>query len=163
MECRLAHIEETEQIMQLYTSVLGQPDCTWDETYPSREFVLFDIQNDCLYVLSEGNKLYAAISVVPENELQDLGCWHVASNQPREIARVVVDRKEQGKGYASCLLGEVLSRLQKQGCESVRLLVAQKNNRAYHLYRSFGFTPLRECFYYGNSYYLCEKLLFSPM
>ena len=42
---KMAHPENTEEILSLYQSVMGTEGCTWDETYPSRETIAKDFAN----------------------------------------------------------------------------------------------------------------------
>lgn len=41
---KMAHPENTEEILSLYQSAMGTEGCTWDETYPSRETIDKDLQ-----------------------------------------------------------------------------------------------------------------------
>jgi len=58
-----------------------------------------DIAAQSLYVLEDNLKLVGAISVVPENELDDRPEWR-CRDRVREIARVVVSPDCRGNGYA---------------------------------------------------------------
>ena len=42
---KMAHPENTEEILSLYQSAMGTEGCTWDETYPSRETIAKDFAN----------------------------------------------------------------------------------------------------------------------
>ena len=50
MEIRKAKIEEAEEILKIYKSLIGYEGCLWDEYYPNIEIVNNDIKNETLYV-----------------------------------------------------------------------------------------------------------------
>ena len=86
---RKAKKNEAEAVLDLYKSVISIPFCTWDESYPGEEEIKEDLSAGTLYVLEEKQELIGAVSIVPENELNDLDCWTVKENA-REFARVVI-------------------------------------------------------------------------
>jgi ribosomal-protein-alanine N-acetyltransferase len=55
------------------------------------------------------------------------------------LAGISVDPKYQNRGFGRFFLDEALSRVKEDGFTRVILTVAPKNDRAIHLYRSFGF------------------------
>lgn len=77
----------------------------------------------------------------------------------REIARVVVDTRFQGKGIACEMVKQVENILKEKGCTAIHLLVACKNIPAYKTYLKAGFEVMGECDMYGNHFYACEKPL----
>ena len=48
---KMAHPENTEEILSLYQSAMGTEGCTWDETYPSRETIAKDFANQALFII----------------------------------------------------------------------------------------------------------------
>ena len=158
MQFRLAKMEEAAEIAALYHSVNGLPFCTWDETYPGAEEIQGDLATDCLFVLENEGTLVGAISIVPENELDDRECWTVKENAS-EFARVVIRPSDQGKGLSRCLVEGVIEEMRKRGAKAVHLSVAKQNIPAQKLYRREGFEFVGEADMYGHSYFLCEKLL----
>ncbi len=151
----LGHIKYMQRL------VIGKNGCTWDENYPSDTIRYNDCAAECLYVLAEKYNTIGAVSVVPENELDDIECWEVKDGTQREIARLVIMPEYQGKGYSKVMLSQLFSLLAKEGCHAVHLLVAKSNEPAVNLYKSLGFNFLGECFRYENNFYICEKKL-SP-
>ena len=54
---------DTEEILCLYKAQLGQEFCPWDEHYPERENIAFDLERDALFVMkNEKDEIIAAIS-----------------------------------------------------------------------------------------------------
>ena len=158
MVFREAEEREAKTVADLYRSVIGLPFCTWDESYPGEEEIRGDLAAKTLFVLEEGGEVIGAISIVPENELDDQPCWRETENAG-EFARVVIRPDHQHEGLSRFLVDGVLREFRKRGAAAVHLSVAKVNTPAQKLYRSVGFEFCGEADMYGNSYYLCEKKL----
>ena len=158
MVFRKAEQWESEVIMNLYRAVIGSPFCTWDESYPGEIEITEDFSSGTLYVLEEAGELIGAISIVPENEIDDFDCWKVRENV-REFARVVVRPDHQKKGLSVYLVRGIMEELQKQGAAAIHIAAAKDNIPAQKLYRKMGFDFCGEADMYGHSFFLCEKLL----
>lgn len=158
---RLAPAQEADlpRVAALYRSVIGRPGCAWNDAYPTLEDIALDFSAGGLYVLRRGAEVIGAVSVVPEHELDDLSCWCIADGAQQEIARVVIDPREQGHGYAEAMLKQLFCALKAQGCSAVHLLVAQDNPAALATYRALQFRFLGACTRYGHDYLICEKPL----
>ena len=59
-QLKKAGMEQAEEVMSIYRSLVGSPGCTWSEKYPVMEDVERDIANDSLYVLYDGPAIIAA-------------------------------------------------------------------------------------------------------
>ena len=153
---RKAKTSEAGTILALYQSVIGTPFCTWNEYYPGEEEIADDLAHESLFVLEEEGEIIGAISIVPENEMDDLTCWTIRENA-REFARVVIRPDQQQKGLSSRLIDGIFKELQQQGCAAVHIAVAKENTPAQRLYRKAGFSFCGETDMYGHSYFLCEK------
>ena len=158
MEYRLAKKEELPAVLELYKSVIGSEFCTWDEDYPGLEEINADHGNSSLFVLTEGDSLLGAVSIIPENELDELDCWQYRENAA-ELARVVVTPSMQGKGLSKKLVTEAENLLRQRGVKVVHLLAAVQNIPANRCYRSCGYVRYGEIPMYDSIYYPCEKLL----
>lgn len=159
MLLRKARENELGSVLKLYRAAIGTEGCTWTEDYPDEQELSCDFGADCLYVLTNDDVVIGAVSVVPENELDDLDCWRIKSGAHREIARIVVSADNRGKGCARAMLTQLFSVLSRQSCDSVRLLVARDNKAAIKLYKALGFSFIGECHRYGHHFYICEKAL----
>ena len=148
---------DAEQVHSLYQRAKGRGFCVWDDSYPTMAEIAHDLETNNLYVMTDGSKIIGAISVVPENELDDFNCWTCSDG--KEIARVVVDEAYQGRGLALEMVQRVESALRKNGCKAIRLSVAKTNIPAYKTYLKAGFCVVGEADMYGSSYYLVEKTL----
>lgn len=155
---KLAKKEDLPQILKLYRSVIGKQGCTWNVFYPNEAILYEDFNAHCLYVLYKGKKMIGAASIVPENELDDLDCWHFKENA-REIARIVIAPGYQSKGYGKHLVKKLCLKLENMDCKAVHILVATENHHALNLYRETGFQNKGNCHRYDLDFYAYEKEL----
>lgn len=159
MTLKHADYNDLEKIMQLYKSVIGTEFCAWNEYYPEYEELNHDFETENLYTLNENNTIIGAVSVVPENEMDNLDIWKINDKTVHEIARIVVDKKYQGKGNAYQMVSLIIEHLKENGCKSVHLSVADINIPAWKTYKKLGFEIVGEQDMYGGHYFLCEKIL----
>ncbi len=145
-------------IFALYKAVNGTQFCTWNESYPGKREINRDLFAGTLLVLEDHQELIGAISIVPENELDDMDCWNVRENA-REFARVVLRPDHQRKGLSVHLIEGVIQELRKQGVTAVHIAVAKKNIPAQKLYRKMGFDFCGEASIYEHDFFLCEKIM----
>lgn len=149
---------EAELITALYRSVVGRPFCTWNDAYPGKEEICGDLAAESLYVLESAGELIGAVSIVPENELNDFDCWKVKNNAC-EFARVVIRPDHQHKGLSARLVEGIMREIRKRQAAAVHIAVVKKNIPAKRLYSGMGFDFCGEADMYGHSFFLCEKIL----
>ena len=154
---RMATQDDAAQVLSLYESAKSGAFCVWNESYPSMTEIAHDLETKNLYVMTDGNKIIGAISVVPENELDDFDCW--SCKEGKEIARVVIEKTYQGRGLSFEMVQNIVPILRKNGCKAIHLSVVKTNIPAYKTYIKAGFAVVGEAQMYGNDYYLMEKAI----
>ena len=154
---RMATQDDAAQVLSLYESAKSDALCVWNESYPSMTEIAHDLETKNLYVMTDGSKVIGAISVVPENELDDFDCWSCKNG--KEIARVVIDKAYQGHGFSFEMVQSIVPILQENGFNAIHLAVVKSNIPAYKTYIKAGFTVVGEAQMYGNDYYLMEKTI----
>ncbi len=154
---RKALSEEKDEVFSLYKNAIGGKFCVWDENYPKMTDVLNDLETGNLYVLTQDGEIAGAVSVYSKNEMDTFDCWKRKDGKHKEIGRIVIAERYQGRGLAFEMVSRVTDLIRKDGYEFVRLSVAKVNIPAYKTYIKAGFTQLGEADMYGNSYYLMEK------
>ena len=152
---RIAQQDDAEHVLSLYQSAKSSAFCVWNDSYPSIAEIEHDLETKNLYVMTDDSKVIGAISVVPENELDDFDCW--SCKDGKEIARVVIDKAYQGYGLSFEMVQGIASILRKNGCKAIHLSVVKTNVPAYKTYIKAGFAVVGEAQMYGNDYYLMEK------
>jgi len=154
---RNAISSDLPQIASLYRATIGTPGCTWNESYPGAFELEHDFASGNLYILSEGETVIGAMSVVSPNELDDAYTWEVQN--AREIARVVISQDYRGRGLAVQMLSQLFEKLRQKGCTAIHLSVACRNAAAIKTYQRLGFAFPAQAHLYGYQFYLCEKKL----
>lgn len=149
---------EEEEILSLYEEAKKSGNTTWNEYYPTDEEADADLDAGTLYVLKDAGRIVGAVSVAPENEIDNFTGW-LFPEPAREIVRVAVLPACQGKGLAGVMMREIESVLKAEGVKTARLLVAVKNPAACRTYAKDGFSFRGRTFMYGNEYFACEKEL----
>lgn len=147
---------EGDAVLSLYRSVLGEEFCVWNEYYPSRLEIDADLASEGLFVLCQGERILGAVSLVPENELDDCPGWTVTEGA-REIARVVIAGDARGRGLGGAMVSLLLERLRQNGVPAVHLSAAVKNIPALRTYEKLGFRTAGRAALYGGDYFLLEK------
>ena len=152
---RNARKNEAEAIFTLYKAVIGTPYCTWDEVYPGLLEIRHDLEAGNLFVLETDGRIIGAISIVPENELDNLNCWNFRE-KAGEFARVVIHPDFQGKSLSHVLVSNILDEMKRRGYENIHISVAMQNVPAQKTYLHFGFSVAGQEELWGHSFYLFE-------
>lgn len=155
---RTARNDDLPEILKMYRSVIGKNGCHWTVAYPNEPTLQEDFQSGNLYVLWRGSKMIGVGSIVANNELDDLDCWHHRKNAG-EIARIVIKPEYQSKGFGKHLVKKLCYKLNEKGYNAVHILVSTKNHHALNLYRETKFYCKGECQRYDHSYYAFERKL----
>ncbi len=150
--------EDLPEILALYRSVIGRPGCTWSIAYPNEATLYEDFSTGNLFVLRQRGHIAGAGSIVPKNELDDLDCWQHKENAG-EIARIVIRRDRQSRGYGKFLVDMLCQKLRKQDRKAVHILVARENHHALNLYRESKFHNMGSCHRYDHDFYAYERKL----
>ena len=159
LDFRLARREDAADILSLYKSAIGSAFCVWNDYYPGEAEIAHDLETANLYVLTSADEIIGALSVVPENEMDDFPCWSQA-DRAREIARVVISEAHRGKGLAYEMVQSITPILLDAGCTSIHLSAVKSNIPACRTYQKAGFQTVGEAEMYGHSYFLMEKVIF---
>lgn len=155
----LATEADTEEILALYRAQLGRPCCPWDEEYPSRETVDWDLSRDALFVWKQDGKILGAVSLEEDEEADSLSCWDPSLAPAGELARLAVLPEHQGKGLGGALLGFGMEELKRRGFLGIRMLVNRSNDKAIGCYDRFAFHVAGQCRMYGQNFLCYEKKL----
>lgn len=150
---------DADQVLSLYQSVIGSEFCTWNKEYPGIHEIRDDYESGNLFVIRRDKEIIGAISIVPDNELDDLEFWTVKTGKIAEIARVAVAPEQQGRGLALKMVNEIEGILKDRGYRAAHLLAAVVNIPACHTYRKTGYNLLGECDMFGHRFYAFEKEL----
>lgn len=150
--------EDAEEIYAIYSSLKGSPGCTWDDEYPTLDFVRNDIENRrSLYKLTENGKIIAAAYLGEFEETERPECFDKSIKRLGEFSRVGVRREYHRKGYAERLLRFLLKEAANLGYEGLALLVGTENLGAVALYEKIGFRRVGNGVMYDTHWFFYEK------
>ena len=150
---------DVSSVAEIYDAVRGGEFCIWNENYPTENDAARDAAEGCLYLFRIDGELVGCASVEPEAEDDDLPFWRINDGTHREISRIAISPKHQGRGYAKVMVSMLLGKLEKMGIRSIHLLAAKRNPPAFRTYLALGFEVIGECHRYGADYFVCEKPL----
>lgn len=160
LSLRPARLDELHDVVAIYEAAKQTPFSVWDENYPTFQDAFHDWETGNLYVLAhDEGAICGVLSVVPENELDELDIWQVKSPGVRELARISIAPPYNGHGYAALMVAAMCDRLSADHCPAVHISAAVSNAPARATYRKIGFQERGETRLYGGSYVLLEKIL----
>ena len=152
-----AQEDEIELIYQLYRRCANTSRGSWDDEYPTLEFVKQDYAQQGLMTLkNERNEIIAAGAITSAEELKDL-TRSSELHQLLELSRLGVDPKYQGQGYGRLLLHNLMEEVRRHHADGIQLLAASANIPALALYRHAGFEERGSFLMYGIDFILLEK------
>lgn len=152
-----AQEDEIELIYQLYRRCANTSRGSWDDEYPTLEFVKQDYAQQGLMTLkNECGEIIAAGAITSAEELKDLP-RSAELHQPLELSRLGVDPKYQGQGYGKLLLHNLIEEVRRRHADGIQLLAASANIPALYLYRHAGFEEKGSFLMYGIDFILLEK------
>ena len=151
---------DAEEIFSIYDALKGSPGCTWDEEYPTLEFVRSDIENrNSLYKVTDGGQIIAAAYLGEFEEIERPDCIDKSFRRLGELSRVGVRREYHRKGVAFGLITHLLGEAEKLGYDGVVLLVGTENHAAMKLYEKAGFQNCGETFLYETHWFCYQYKL----
>lgn len=150
---------DAEEIFAIYEELKGSPGCTWDESYPTLEFVKNDIEKrNSLYKLSENGRVIAAAYLGDFEEVETPECFDKSVKRFGELSRVGVRKEFHRMGYAQKLLSFLIARAAKLGYDGLALLVGTENTAAITLYEKLGFVRCGEGNLYDTAWFFYEYI-----
>ncbi len=159
MTLRRAVRADIDTVSALYKSVIGVNNSVWNDSYPTADDALNDLERGDLFVLERDGELIGACSAESDGELKGLDFWRVNDGTQLEIARIAIAPQYQGRGYAKFMVRAFIDVLAERGCKSVHLLAARENPAAVKTYLALGFETVGQCFAFGHDYYGMEYVI----
>ena len=159
-EIKLAMRSDADEIYALYHSLIDMPNGTWDEEYPSRELVKYDLEyHDILVMRDEGARIIAAIVISTEDEeLAEAGvAWFADVKRWIAFSRLGVSKDMQGKGVAKEMLLSAMALCKQRGYEAVRFLVSKTNPAPQRAYAKLNFDVCGEVYLYEHQWLCYQK------
>lgn len=157
MEIRKARIEETDEIVSIYKSLISYEGCLWNEYYPSKEDVINDINNDTLYIIKKDEIIVAVAHAGIDEELFKEECLFTEISNPRDLARVAVRPDYQKQGLAKTIIKYIEEDLKSNGVDYMILTAGKTNEKALRLYKSLNYKIVGQLKDHGFEMLIHEK------
>lgn len=160
MIIKRATIENKNEILELYHSLVGTEYCAWTENYPNSETIDNDLARESLFcMLDENARIIGVITIDEDENVEKLPCWSDVHRPSKELSRLGVRSDVQNRGIAKKLLLFAMDELKKQGMKSVHFLVCKHNKKAIWAYDKLSFNVVGECVLYDEEWWCYEKEL----
>ncbi len=160
MEIKLLEKSDINIIKNLYNDIRNNTYTIWENDYPSKELINWDIERKGLWGVFENDNLIA-IGFAGERceDSEENFPWKESFIRRGTFARIGVSPKYQNQGVGTFLVEYVLTKLKDQGFDGVRIMVGAKNINAKKLYLKFGFKNCGKVERFGQEYFLFELRL----
>jgi len=129
----------------------------WSEEYPNREFAEEDLANHGLFVLEGSGEVIAAISLVPEDDWDELPVWQGTASC--NLSRLCVKPQLQKMHLAERIMEEISMLAKARGYRSTRHGSLISNVASNRLYERMGYHNRGRASMYGHEYWCFERIL----
>ena len=150
MDLRLATTSDLPQLKEMYEKIIDNMSknniCIWDEVYPYTVFS-GDIENRCLYVLTENGKIASAFTLYDFNAAEDYIQWKTTHKKVFYMGRLGVNVDYLKRGVGKITLDLAISIARESSAEYLRLFVAAINKPALDFYMKNGFEKAEGIYY----------------
>ena len=155
---RRAKILEIPEILLLTQAcardMISQDIYQWNETYPSAEVLVKDIEEGRLYVLAEASKIIGIIALCTEIDEEYKSVEWLTQDGPNlYVHRLAVHPTYQGKGHARTLMVFAEQYAREHKFISIRLDTFSQNKRNQRFYEQRGYTRLGDVYFPTQSTY----------
>jgi RimJ/RimL family protein N-acetyltransferase len=162
MEIKLANHNDLNSLMDITHRCIdhlnNQAIRQWDEIYPSIKNFHEDIDERCLYLITDDEKVCGCICINrKEYPGYENAVWQGASFLV--VHKMIVDPQKEGQGFGKYALSqaEVIARAFQKN--SIRLDCFKKNHRANQFYEKLGYVVRGEARFRKGVFNLYEKLI----
>jgi ribosomal protein S18 acetylase RimI-like enzyme len=147
-----AEEKDALEVMDLITrcklGMRGKGIFQWDDIYPNIEVVLADARGGTLFVIREGGRCVASVSVNDSQPAEYAALpWKCRDGRAFVIHRLCVDPEFEGRGLGRRLMGFSEERARLEGGTSLRLDAYTGNPRAIQLYERGGYERIGQTFF----------------
>ena len=167
MKIRKAEITEIDKIMNMYSScVNGMLDLNidqWDSSYPNKNVISEDINNQTFYILLINNVIIGGVNIDKIQDKTYLNIeWEDHENKFLVVHRLAVRKEYWNKGIGKKLMFFAEFLVKKNKFNSIRLDTYNSNPIAIDFYLNLGYVKKGEILLKPNKneYYCFEKLIF---
>ncbi|MBQ4577938.1 MAG: GNAT family N-acetyltransferase [Clostridia bacterium] len=152
---------DLDGVMALYRSCTAfsptHGNDNWSEEYPCREFAEEDVANRGLFVLEHAGEIIGAISLVPEDDWDELPVWQGTASCC--LSRLGIKPQLQKLHLAQRMMEEISRVAKERGFRSTRHGSLITNVASNRLYERMGYQNRGRASMYGHEYHCFERIL----
>ncbi|MCE5343093.1 MAG: GNAT family N-acetyltransferase [Eubacteriales bacterium] len=157
--CRLATEADESEIWTLWSACAASSQCLWNDDYPTRSILCFDLENRWLYVLCDENQLIGSVTLMPTDDLEKFSLPFQEKEKVAVMTRLCVQPTLLRRGYGSLLLNRTEQETRARGAKALHLLCDVRNAPVLALYHKADYQQLCDVRLYGDHFYVLEKVL----
>ncbi len=146
------------EILALYDAMRGGA-ADWDAHYPTMEHINADMALGNLFVMTDGDKVIATISIDADEETAVLRNWNPALEPAGELSRLCVHADYRNRGIARQMMLHAFGVLRSRGCRGVHILIREGHAVALRSYSHLGYQPAGSCNLFGKAFTCHERPL----
>jgi len=162
MDIRSADYNDLNSLMDITNRCIdhlnNQAVYQWDEIYPSAKDFRDDIDAQCLYSITNDNKVCGCICInqteFPGYENAD---WQGAAFLV--VHKVIIDPQKEGQGFGKYAMSQAERIAHAHQKDSIRLDCFKDNHRANQFYQKLGYVARGDAQFRKGAFNLYEKLI----
>jgi ribosomal protein S18 acetylase RimI-like enzyme len=144
--------DDLPEVMNFISEVVADMNANgntqWDETYPTRDIIVKDIEEGTLFLTRLEGEITGICALTEGEEAQYANItWKDGKGRALEIHRIAVHPKWQGKGNAKTLFDFAEEHARKKGYSSMRIDTYCENLRMIKILESRGYKVTGEIFF----------------
>ena len=143
MEFRKAEERDLPAIKTMYEAIVADMNskgvCIWHDGYPYPVFCE-EVPEGKLYVLTEGEEILSAISILDSHEGMNRVRWKEPDAPAIYMSRLGVSVSHRREGIAKKTLNAALALARERGGRYLRLFAVDSNYPAIAMYEKYGFS-----------------------
>ena len=164
-KAKASEIEAILKITRACTNDMISKDIyQWNDSYPSKESFLKDLNREELYVLKNRNKIIGCVTLSFYMDAVYLPVkWLTPTTNNLYIHRLAIHPDHQNNGHAKKLMEFAEHLASKHNSPSIRLDTFSKNERNQKFYEKRGYQRLESIYFSNQSTYsfYCYELVLS--
>ncbi len=157
-EFRLATVADENEVWALWRACAADDRCLWNDDYPTPDFLHSDLNHGWLYVMLSEGRLQGAVTLMPTDDLEDLGLPFAETEKVAVMTRLCVWPALQGQGYGRRLLALTERHAAAGGAKAMHMLCDVRNAPALALYRRAGYRQVSDARLYGDHFFVLERV-----
>lgn len=154
-----AEMSDFDGIWRVFEQNIRGGDNDWDESYPTKELVMHDLEKGYVHILkAEDGSVISAITINPEEGFEN-EAFSWSKGKSAGLSRLCIDYAQKGRGLGVYMLEKCCETAKENGFEYVRLWASKSNPKAMRLYEKSCWKCTGEANIYDTDFKAFERKL----